>query len=432
MAEVPAAETANTGPLRRARASLAALETLERLRQNPHTPPSTADLEALRGWSGWGPLAPALEHSRSGTWAQIGERISYLLPPEHYDHGVQATYNAFYTPPEIASACWNILTGLGFTGGSVLEPGCGAGVFMASTPPGVTAAWTGVERDPTSAAIAGLLHPAATIHASRLEETALASRSVDAVLGNVPFGDTKIFDPTAPAAITANLHNYFIWRSAQALRPGGVAVLLTSRYTLDAAGDTAQLARSAIAWDADLLGAIRMPNGALGSSGTDALADILVLRRRRPDDPPMPQSDQWLATAASVGGQQVNAYLLANPALVLGELAEDNAPRYGRTLRVDPRPDDPPLPVALAEAGRAIVERAGEFGRSWRIDVGATPITAQSAPFELRADGRKEGFFPPDRRRCARGRRSPTDSGCQARQGTAEADRVARRRAATA
>src|SRR5579859_4735693 len=134
MAEVPAAETANSGPIRRARTSLAALETLQRLRRNAHTPASTDDLAALRGWSGWGPLAPALEHSRTGSWKQIGERIAFLLSDEHYDHGVQATYNAFYTPPEITTACWQILTGLGFVGGRILEPGCGAGAFMADTP----------------------------------------------------------------------------------------------------------------------------------------------------------------------------------------------------------------------------------------------------------------------------------------------------------
>src|SRR5262249_11984092 len=123
MAEVPATETANIGPISRARASLAALETLERLRQAPHTPPSLDDLAALRGWSGWGPLAPALERSRTGSWKEIGERIAVLLPEQEYDHGVQATYNAFYTPPQITSACWQILTDLGFTGGRILEPG---------------------------------------------------------------------------------------------------------------------------------------------------------------------------------------------------------------------------------------------------------------------------------------------------------------------
>jgi N12 class adenine-specific DNA methylase len=393
MVEVPTTQAENTGPIHRARTSLAALDTLDRLRQAPHTPPSPDDMAALRGWSGWGPLAPALEPDRSGTWKQIGDRIAYLLPREHYDHGIQAAYNAFYTPSQIASACWNILTGLGFTGGEVLEPGCGAGVFMAHTPADTPVQWIGVERDPTTAAIAGLLHPGATIHARRLEETPLASHSVDAVLGNVPFGDTAVYDPTAPRLVTANLHNYFLYRAVQSLRPGGIAVLLTSRYTLDAAGDISMLARSSIAWDADLLGAIRLPNSALAPGGTEPLTDILVLRRRRTDDPPDPDRDLWLTTGPSVGGQQVNSYLLANPHLILGELAEDSTPHYGRALRVNARPEDLPLPVALAAAGRVITTRAADQHRSWRVDRGAVTITADSAPFELRADGRKEGSF---------------------------------------
>ncbi|HEU5424141.1 MAG TPA: hypothetical protein VFU72_11415, partial [Nitrolancea sp.] len=366
---------------------------MERLRQTPNTLPSPEDLAALRGWSGWGPLAPALDQSRSGTWAQIGERVAYLLAPEHYDHGIQATYNAFYTPPEIAAACWNILTGLGFSGGRILEPGCGAGVFMAHTPPDLTVAWTGVERDPTTAAIAKLLHPGATIHAQRLEETTLPSHSVDAVLGNVPFADTKVYDPTTPRELTSNLHNYFIWRAIQALRPGGVAVLITSRYTLDASGDAATSARLLISREAELLGAIRLPSGALTSGGTEALVDVLVLRRRRADEPRRADHDTWMKTAASVGGQHVNEYLLANPQLVLGELAEDSAPRYGRTLRVNSRPDDPPVETAFAAASRPIIEQAVETGRIWRVDAGASPITAESTPFKLRADGKKEGSF---------------------------------------
>src|SRR5262249_38314169 len=151
------------GAISRARASLAALETLRRLRQASHIQPSPDNLAALRGWSGWGPLAPALEYDRSGTWAQIGERVAHLLPAEHYNEGIQATYNDFYTPPEIASACWQILSGLGFTGGKVLEPGCGAGVFMTHAPAEAEVHWTGVERDPTTAAIAAALHPGAGI-----------------------------------------------------------------------------------------------------------------------------------------------------------------------------------------------------------------------------------------------------------------------------
>jgi N12 class adenine-specific DNA methylase len=393
MAEVPATETANIGPIRRARASLAALETLQRLRQAPHTPPSPDDLATLRGWSGWGPLAPALEGSRTGSWKEIGERIAFLLPEQDYNHGIQATYNAFYTPPQITAASWQILTALGFTGGRILEPGCGAGAFMAATPEEIPASWIGVERDPTTAAIASLLHPGATIHNRRLEETALPSYSVDAVLGNVPFGDTKLYDPTTPRELTANLHNYFIYRSVKALRPGGIAVLVTSRYTMDAAGDTAQAARTLISREAELLGAIRLPNDALTSGGTEPLVDVLVLRRRRGDEEVRPDQHRWITTGPSVGAQQVNSYFLANPRMVLGVLAEDSAPRWGRTLRVDARPDDPPVEVAMAAAGSEMVRQALDAQRGWRVDLGASPITAESAPFKLRTDGKKEGSF---------------------------------------
>ena len=105
---------------------------------------------------------------------------------------------------------------------------------MAAAPAGVTVAWTGVERDPVTARIAGLLHPSAVIINERLQDAALAAHSMDAVIGNVPFGETPVYDPTAPKAVTKSLHNYCIWRSVRTLRPGGVAVLITSRYTMDA------------------------------------------------------------------------------------------------------------------------------------------------------------------------------------------------------
>lgn len=392
MADSPVTETAKAGPIHRARASLAGLETLQRLQRSPHTPASPEDLAALRGWSGWGPLAPALEPSRTGSWREIGERIAYLLSEEDYDHGVQATYNAFYTPPAITRACWQILTDLGFAGGRILEPGCGSGAFMAATPDGTGATWIGVERDPTTAAIAAFLHPDATIHNGRLEETSLASYGVDAVLGNVPFGETRVYDPTAPRELTANLHNYFIYRSVKALRPGGVAVLVTSRYTMDAAGDTAQTARALISREAELLGAIRLPNDAMTSGGTEPLVDVLVLRRRRPDEEARTDQHPWITTGPSVGEQQVNTYFLANPQMVLGELAEDSAPHWGRTLRVDARPEDPPVEIGMATAGREIVRGATDASRGWRVDAGASPITPRKRPSSRGLTGRRRAL----------------------------------------
>ena len=98
----------------------------------------------------------------------------------------------------------------------------------------------------------------------RLQNAALPAHSVDAVIGNVPFGETPVYDPTAPDEVTKSLHNYCIWRSVRTLRPGGVAILITSRYTMDARDGGA---RSVIAEEADLVGAIRLPNDALAAGG---------------------------------------------------------------------------------------------------------------------------------------------------------------------
>ncbi len=221
------------GPVGRARASLRALEALNRI-TTQDAGPSAADLAALRGWAGWGPMAPAFSRARNGAWREIGERLEWLLPPGQLREAEQATPNAFYTPPGLASGCWQILRGLGFDRGRVLEPGCGAGAFIAATPGDVQATWMGVERDPVTARIAQLLHPTAQIINQQLQSAALPAHSADAVIGNVPFGDVPVYDPTAPKDVAKSLHNYCIWRSVRTLRPGGVAVLITSRYTMDA------------------------------------------------------------------------------------------------------------------------------------------------------------------------------------------------------
>ena len=129
-------------------------------------------------------MAPAFSPRRSGAWREIGERLEWLLPPDQLREAQQATPNAFYTPPDLANACWQILRGFGFERGRILEPGCGAGAFISTTPADVDATWVGVERDPITARVAQLLHPSAQIINERLQNAALPAHSVDAVIGN--------------------------------------------------------------------------------------------------------------------------------------------------------------------------------------------------------------------------------------------------------
>jgi N12 class adenine-specific DNA methylase len=387
--------TAGAGPIARARASLRALETLDRLTADAATP-SDSDLEALRGWAGWGPMAPAFAPGRSGTWREIGERLEWLLPPDQLREAEQATPNAFYTPPDLAAACWKILRGLGFDGGHILEPGCGSGVFLAACPADVQTTWIGVERDPVTAWIAQLLHPAARIVNERLQDAALPAHGVDAVIGNVPFGETPVYDPTAPVAVAKSLHNYCIWRSVRTLRPGGVAVLITSRYTMDSrdAG-----ARSAIADEADLVGAIRLPNDALAAGGTEVVTDILVLCRRTSDDPDT--APDWLGTTrlcevdpaqAWQWDDRVNEWFLARPPMVLGELRPDRAAQYGRTAQVVRPEGAAPLADALANAIQGLTASATSRELTWQPQPGLV-IDAGQLGIPRRADGRKERSF---------------------------------------
>ncbi|UQI49853.1 hypothetical protein M1P56_35790 (plasmid) [Streptomyces sp. HU2014] len=375
------------GPIGRARASLTAIEVLLRLRED-QTAPTEEDLAALRNWPGWGPLAPALSDTREGTWAEIGEQLQRLLTPREYRQAEQGTPTAYYTPDRIAEAAWSALRDLGFNGGRILEPGCGAGTFINHTPDGLDVRWFGVERDPTTAGIAALLHPDAEIVNARLQDAALQSNSVDAVLGNVPYGNFPVHDKTAPKAVTDSIHNYFIWRSVQAMRPGGVAILLTSRYTMDSQGEDA---RRAIAQHADLLGAIRLPNGALAEGGTGVLADILIVRRR---DGEGPIDESWMGTSGVPGvpDQECNDYFLAHPEHVLGEWAEGRAPRYGHVLAVK-APEDQDLGAALGEAFASITTAARTAGREWNVAAAAQPWTLENLPFPVREDGRKEGSF---------------------------------------
>ncbi|MFC7331419.1 UvrD-helicase domain-containing protein [Marinactinospora rubrisoli] len=382
-----------TGPITRARAGLKALEVLQELEKTPGATPTAEQLRALKAWSGWGPMAPAMERTRKGAWEEIGDRLEELLSEERYGAAYSASYGSFYTPQTVTAACWDLLRGLGFSKGRILEPGCGHGTFIATTPAGMNVEWVGIERDPTSAAIASYLHPGATILNRTLEEANLPTGAVDAVIGNVPFGNTTVFDGTAPKGVTDTLHDYAIWTSVQALAPGGVAVLVTSCGTLD---KLATPARRALDQEAVLLGAIRLPNEAFTSAGTSTPTDIVILRRRKGDEPATDHrggkaanvpSDPLLAAMVKgtwlSAGHKANRWFEAFPDSLIGRIEPDNAP--GRSFKVTPPPD---WETALQSAVAATVERATSAGLGWDVLQAPAPLAEILAE---REDGLKEG-----------------------------------------
>nr|MDQ3641587.1 methyltransferase domain-containing protein [Actinomycetota bacterium] len=247
------ADLAPSGAASKLKANLAALETLERLRLERRNA-SAEEQSALARWSGWGSL-PKVFDEANDDYAVAREQARRLLGDEAaWTAARRTTLNAHYTPAEIVGALWRAVGDLGFTGGRVLEPGCGSGNFVGLAPDGCEI--TGVEADATTAAVARHLYGTkATIHAQRFESFVAPDGHFDLVIGNVPFAKVTPHDPRHNRS-RLGLHNYFIVKSLDLTRPGGLVAVLTSRYTADARNPAA---RREIDARADLVGALRFP-----------------------------------------------------------------------------------------------------------------------------------------------------------------------------
>ncbi len=211
-------------------------------------------------------------------WADLNAEIRELLDDDEYTQARASTLTSYYTPGPVVKAMWDALD-IGSAPIQVLEPGCGTGNFMAGIPENIKANVSGVELDPISARIAAALNPDATILNADLADCTIHP-GFDLTIGNVPYsGDISLdYRTTDGGTSRLPLHDYFIERSVDALRPGGVAMLLTSRYTLDKRSETM---RADLARKAELVGAVRLPSSTFArQAGTEAVTDVLVLRRR--------------------------------------------------------------------------------------------------------------------------------------------------------
>ena len=201
------------------------------------------------------------------------------------------------------SGIWEALDHLGVEAGAqVLEPSMGVGHFFGLMPEALApgARRTGVELDSLTARIAQRLYPDATIFAKGFEETPLPDNFFDAVVGNIPFGNYPVFDPTyrSSPAVTRAIHDYFFAKSLDKARAGGVVALITSRYTMDKQDATI---RQYLAERANLIGAIRLPNTAFkANAGTEVTTDILFLQKHGPGVPA--SGEAWRELGQSVTG----------------------------------------------------------------------------------------------------------------------------------
>lgn len=246
-------------------------------------------------------------------WQALGDELRSLLTPEEYDSAKRTTFNAFYTSPAVIDAMYRAVRRLGVPAeATVLEPGCGAGNFLGRAPDGMR--FTGVELDSISGRIARALHPEHDIRIENFRDARLPEGSFDAVIGNPPFADVRL----DYKGQRLPLHDFFLAKSLDALKPGGILALVTSHFTLDKQNAAT---REALADHADFLGAIRLPSDAFKREGTAVVTDIVFFRKRAPGEPTRHTDPDWMATGPlSIDGVDVaiNRYFLNHPEQVLG------------------------------------------------------------------------------------------------------------------
>ena len=322
--------------------------------------PATPDeQQVLARWSGWGAV-PEVFDARRPEYAWAREQLATLLSPQEMAAAARNTLNAHYTDAGIVQAVWSAVQSLGFTGGRVLEPGCGSGNFIGFAP--AAAQMTGVELDPVTAAIAAALHPRAQILAESFAGTRDPDGSYDLAIGNVPFGKAALHDRRHNLG-GHSIHNHFIIKALRLVRPGGLVAVLTSRYTMDARNPAARREMASLA---DLVGAVRLPSGAhQKAAGTGVVTDLLILRRREPGRQPDPGAWEQARPVVLDGHQvPVNEHFLASPGAVLGDLGAAGGAYNAGDLVVTAAPGVP-LDEALTAALDTVVASARARGLTW-------------------------------------------------------------------
>lgn len=276
----------------------------------------------LAKYTGWGGIGEDM-------WKRAETELSGILTDEELKTARSSITDAYYTDPAIINGMYKGLQSIGFNGGKLLEPSAGVGRFIGAMPsdliPSVRS-WTAVELDTVTGNIAKALYPNADVRIQGFEKAILANGYMDTVVGNVPFGEYGVTDKRYPSAITSKIHNYFIARSLDTLRPGGIACLITSSGTMDARGEAA---RKYFSGQADLIGAIRLPNTAFKGTGTEVVTDILVFQKRAANTPY--QGETFLGTSWQYNTGDINQYFADHPEMVLGR-ARRTTGQFGRTV----------------------------------------------------------------------------------------------------
>ena len=332
--------------------NIAAIQTLKQIEAEGRQA-TPQEQETLSKYVGWGGLPQAFD-AENASWQKEYQQLKSLLTDEEYAAARGSTLNAHYTSPVVIRAMYEALGSMGFQDGNVLEPACGVGNFFGMLPESMSQSRLyGVELDSITGRMARQLYPDARIEITGFEKTNRKD-FFDVAVGNVPFGNYKVAD-RAFDKYGFLIHDYFLAKTLEQVRPGGVIAFITSKGTMDKASPDV---RRYIAQRAELLGAIRLPNNAFkANAGTEVTSDILFLQKR---EHPIDIEPDWIHLGQTADGVPINSYFVDHPDMMLGRMQWDKS-MYGNEKETTCEP----IPGAdLAQQLHAAVRNIdGEYKR---------------------------------------------------------------------
>lgn len=347
---------------------------------------------------GWGGLPQAFD-GRNAEWTKEYRQLLELLPSSDYEAARRSTQDAHYTGQTVVEGMYAGLARLGFAGGRTVEPAVGSGNFLGLMPAEMRSASeiTGIELDPLSAGIAGALYPSAAIINRGYQDVRVPDGYFDLAIGNVPFGNQTLYDPEHEDLSRFSIHNYFLAKTLEKVRPGGVMAFVVSRHFLDSVNPQV---REHIADRAHFLGAIRLPNTAFKRNAlTEVTADIVFLQRA---DAGEVRDRLWVESVPMPGTEgeneiRINRWYAERPEQMLGIMTRGSAHAHGDGIALVER-DGADLAADLRTAIEALpagqyvpIERSGTAAEREAI---AIPAGTKIGGYFMLDDGRTGRRLP--------------------------------------
>lgn len=262
----------------RVKANITALRVLNSLGARNATP---EEQTRLSWYSGWGNLGQEVFDEENPDFEKEREELKQLLSKEEYEDARRSTQYAHYTPVYVVRAIYDALLGIGVKGDNlnIFEAGVGSGRFIGALPESIRASnYSGVEVDSVSARLLAKLYPKANIVKKPYQDLPTRHGTEDVVIGNPPYGSFKPYDNGFQDANGATLHNFFIMKQIEALRPGGIGAFVVSHNFLD---NKNPRWREWIHRRAQLVAALRLPSSTFsGDANTNVVTDIVIFRKR--------------------------------------------------------------------------------------------------------------------------------------------------------